>query len=357
VREVKTEYHPTTWLLPESAARKKENTLSFKDDLRDHHILFCHRSLPARAGKLHGAVPILIEAGYQVTQVAEGPLDLAPDRIVWIQGNANWFPAVCRQLVNTPRPERPPVILWHCEPLPPPKISGLPWPRPYLREIVRLILRPERATDVYSNYYRLRHLARHEVPDLLIASTPSRWEFMAEHGMAAHWIPLGYDPANHGRDLGLPRDIDVLFLGTLDVPRRNRQLERLRRKGIRVSIVGSWSDPACWGENRTGLLNRTKVLLNISRHPGNLSDTRLILGMANKVLVIAEPMYKPDPFVPGQHYVSASVEEMPEAIRYYLAHADERQRIVDEGHRLVTQEATLAHSVARILELLRKHIR
>jgi spore maturation protein CgeB len=63
-------------------------------------------------------------------------------------------------------------------------------------------------------------------------------------------------------------------------------------------------------------------------------------------------MYKPDPFVPGRHYVSATVEEMPDVIRYYLAHDDERQRIVDEGYRLVTQEATMANSVRRLMELI-----
>ena len=326
------------------------------NNLRDCPITVCYRPVRALVGRDHMATSSLIEAGYRVTQVADGPLDLAPDRILWIQGNANWFPAVCRQLANTPKPERPPVILWHCEPLPPPKASGLPWPRPYLREIARLLLRPKGATDVYSNYCRLRRLAQHAVPDLLVASTPSRQEFLAERGIAAHWVPLGYHAPTHGRDMGLSRDIDVLFLGTLDVPRRNRQLERLRRQGIQVSVVGNWSDPACWGESRVRLLNRTKILLNISRHPGNLSDSRLILGMANKALVIAEPMYKPAPFVPGQHYVSAGVEEMPEAIRYYLAHEDERRRIVDEGHRLVTQEVTAARSVGRILELLREHV-
>jgi hypothetical protein len=355
VRQVKTGYHPITLPLPESTARKKEPTLSFKDDLRDCPITVCHRALPGHLGAPHVVTSSLAEAGYQVTQVADGPLELAPDRILWIQGNANWFPAICRQLANTPKPERPPVILWHCEPLPPPRASGLPWPRLHLREIARILLRPKGVTDIYSNYYRLRRLAQRDIPDLLVASTLSRHEFLVERGIAAPWVPLGYYAPVHGRDMGMARDIDVLFLGTLDVPRRNRQLDRLRRQGIGVSVVGSWSDPACWGENRIRLLNRTKILLNISRHPGNLSDSRLILGMANKALVIAEPMYKPAPFVPGQHYVSAGVEEMPEAIRYYLAHADERQRIVDEGHHLVTQEATLARSISRILELLRSN--
>ena len=55
---------------------------------------------------------------------------------------------------------------------------------------------------------------------------------------------------------------------------------------------------------RTGhLLNRAKIMLNISRYPGQLTGKRLILGMANKTLVVSEPMYLSEPYKSGQHYV------------------------------------------------------
>ena len=78
--------------------------------------------------------------------------------------------------------------------------------------------------------------------------------------------------------------------------------------------------------------------------------------MANKALVISEPMHKPGGFIPGKHYISVTSDEMPEAIGYYLNHDDERERIVEEGHRLVTQELTMERSVNAILELIKKHI-
>jgi spore maturation protein CgeB len=83
-----------------------------------------------------------------------------------------------------------------------------------------------------------------------------------------------------------------------------------------------------------------------------MSGQRLILGMANMALVMSEPMYKPAPYVPGKHYVSATLEEMPQIIRYYLAHEDERETIAREGHRFVTQEVTLERSVSQILRLI-----
>jgi hypothetical protein len=178
---------------------------------------------------------------------------------------------------------------------------------------------------------------------------------LAERGIPAHWVPLGYDPSR-GHDMGLSRDIEVLFLGTLEVPRRRRIIKRLRRRGVNLLAMGNRFDPACWGENRTRLLNRTKIFLNISRFVGELPDTRLILGMANKALVISEPIYNPAPYVPGKHYISAPIEEMPQVISYYLTHDDERAYIANEGHRFVTHEVTMAGSVSRVLELIKEHI-
>jgi spore maturation protein CgeB len=78
--------------------------------------------------------------------------------------------------------------------------------------------------------------------------------------------------------------------------------------------------------------------------------------MANKALVISEPIYNSAPYIPGKHYISATIEEMPEVIAYYLAHDHEREYIANEGHRFVTQEVTMARSVSQILELIRNRI-
>lgn len=301
------------------------------------------------------AVSVLLEkAGHQVTQVGNESLELRASKVVWVLGNVNRFPILWRQLEAAPLTERPFILLWHTELLPPPKAAKLPWPRLALWEIIRILRRDSRATDVYTNYFRLWQLARKELPDLLLAPTLDRREFLVERGISAHWVPIGYDPSR-GCDLSLCRDIGVLFLGTLNIPRRKRMLDYLRRRGVSLLVMGSPSDPACWGENRTRLLNRTKILLNLARSPGQLPDTRLILGMANKALVISEPIYNPAPYEPGKHYVSAALEEMPGIIAYYLTHESERERIANEGHRFVTQEVTLARSVSRILALVREH--
>ena len=279
---------------------------------------------------------------------------VVPERgLLWIQGNAAWFPAVFRRLRSIPKESRPIVAVWHNEPLPPPRSALLPYPKLSLREIAKIAFRDSRATDVYTNYWSIRRLSREGLVDVLVVSAAGRKSFLAERGISSHFVPFGYD-LRMGRDLGLARDIDVLFLGALNVPRRNRVINFLRTQGINVIAVGDWSNPAYWGEQRTALINRAKILLNVPRTAEEFSGARILLGLANRSLVISEPMFDSAPYVPGRHFVMAPVEQLPGLIRHYLSNDSDRGRIVDEGHRLVSEELSMDCSVQRILHIATK---
>jgi glycosyl transferase family 1 len=293
----------------------------------------------------------LEDLGCDLRELPDRDLTLEQNRVVWLAGNPNWYPKTLRLLLEAPSRARPPVVLWHYEPLPLPSTAPFPRQRLHAREVAKILLRDNRATDPYTNSSVLRRLARLGLPDLLIVHSPDHAEHLAEHGIAAETVPIGYAPF-FGTDLGLERDIDVLFLGALEVPRRKRLIRRLRRAGVPVQAVGSWRDPAYWGDNRTRLLNRTKILLNLSRYPGQSSAYRLILGLANGALTLSEPVYRPEPFVPGRHFVSATVDEMPALVERYLGDEKARTDVVDEGRSFITREATMERSVIRILRLL-----
>ena len=318
-------------------------------------VTLCYRPVPVRRGERHIVASLLAKVGHNVTQVEDGPIDLHTGDVVWLMENAHWFPTILKQLKAKPKSERPLVILWHWEPLPPSSGSGQSWPRPYLREIAKIVLRDVRATDIYTNYFGLRQLIQEEVIDLVIVSSQGWYELLAERGISAHWVPIGYELGD-GYDMGLQRNIDAFFLGSLDVARRKRVIKYLRRKGIGLLAKGSWFDPACWGESRTRLINQAKIFLNIQRQPGEIAGHRLILGMANKALVISEPIYNPSPFVEGKHYISSTKEDMASVIRYYLAHDDEREYIINQGHQFVIDELTMERSVSHILDLIDKHV-
>jgi hypothetical protein len=73
--------------------------------------------------------------------------------------------------------------------------------------------------------------------------------------------------------------------------------------------------------------------------------------MANKALVLAEPIYRPDPYEPGVHYVSAPVTEWPETIPQLLADDATRTRITDGAYAFVRTSLRMVDSVERLLVL------
>ncbi|MFM8792163.1 MAG: glycosyltransferase, partial [Solirubrobacterales bacterium] len=58
----------------------------------------------------------------------------------------------------------------------------------------------------------------------------------------------------------------------------------------------------------------------------------------------------------GLHYISATVEEMPAAIRYFLTHDRERQAVVTAAYRHVRTDVTEAAATDRILGLIRERL-
>ena len=284
--------------------------------------------------------------GHEAELIPDGGDASAADAAL-LFGGAHWYPGTWR----LPRDRRPRIVLWHTEPLPLPSTAGLLLARRHARELAKVVLRDSRRSDPRSNVHALRRVLRERLVDVVVVSTFERKLYLAEQGLDVPFVPLGYDPVTHGRDRKRPRDVDVLFLGALDVPRRRRFFRRLEDEGVAVRALGHWSDARLWGEDRGELLNRTKILLNLPRHPGMLSGGRMLLGMANKALIVAEPIFQPRPYVPGEHYVSAAPDEMADVIRRYLDDGTARHAITESAYAFVTKELTLARSLARIAEL------
>lgn len=294
---------------------------------------------------------ILRSLGYEARVVVEREIVLAPDRIVFAGGNPLWYRNTMRRVAALPPDERPAVIVWHTEPLPMPAAAGLPREPLTAREVVKIALRDRRVNDHASNGRYLRELAGEGIVTVFAVATGAYQAYLAEHGVPAELVPLGYDP-DDGRLLHLERDIDVLFLGDYRIRRRRHILRQLQREGIDLLVLGSNSaSEGYWGESRTELLNRTKILLNLPRLQGHLPDIRLIVAMADGALVVSEPMYLPAPYVPGTHYVESPAEELAATVRRYLAEEEERRRITDAAHAFVTHGLTLEGTFARLLEL------
>jgi glycosyltransferase involved in cell wall biosynthesis len=319
------------------------------ESLRDRAVeLLVRKDIKVTSAPI--AAEILRRLGFDARLVVEDEIDLSPDRIVLARGSPLWYRRALRRLDSLQPSTRPCLIIWHTEALPMPSAAGLPSELLTVRELAKIALRDSRINDQYSNARYLRRLSSQGIATVVAVANRSYQAYLAEHGISTEFVPVGYHPS-YGRLLGLVRDIDVLFLGEYRVRRRRHILRRLKREGTDVVLLGSQSPTrGYWGDARTELLNRTKVLLHLPRYPGHLSD-RILMGMANGALVVSEPMYLPDPYEPGVHYVESSVDQMAETVRRYLADEESRQRITDAAYRFVTQELRLEGTYARLMEL------
>jgi hypothetical protein len=310
--------------------------------------------LLVREDLVMSSAPIAVETlgtlGVPARTVVERDVDLSADRLVWLGGNPRWYRSTIDRIAALPRDERPVVLVWHTEPLPMPRAAGMRRQPLTTRELAKVVLRDQRVNDHYSNARYLRMLAKSDVVDALVVGASAYQAYLAEEGIDVHHVPLGYHPSQ-GRLLDLERDIDVLFLGEYRLRRRKQILRRLRREGIEVKVLGDYSDPQLWGESRTKLLNRAKIMLHIPRLEGHCSDIRMNITMANGALLMSEPLCLPEPFVPGVHHVEASLDELSDTISRYLEDDEARERITSEAHRFLTTELTLERSFSRLLEL------
>jgi len=175
-----------------------------------------------------------------------------------------------------------------------------------------------------------------------------------QHGIPTLHIPWGPTPAVYA-DLGLKRDIDVLWMGNRATRRRSKLLDRIRHElnsyGIEVYVADNKENPFIFGETRTRFLNRAKITLNLTRTWYDDNFSRFAYATANRSLVVSEPLLPHClDYEVGIHYVSAPINKLVRSIIYYLVHDDERQAIVENAYQLVTTKLAFRHSISRLMD-------
>lgn len=169
--------------------------------------------------------------------------------------------------------------------------------------------------------------------------------------IVAHW---GATPQWY-KDLGLERDIDVLWMGTRGTNRRSAIIDRVRREleahGRRMHVADGKENPFIFDDQRTSYLNRSKITLNVTRTWYDDNFSRIALAAPNRSLIVSETMLAHCPSLEaGRHFVSVPVGKLAEAILYYLDHEEERLRIVDNAYRFVTTQLVFQESIKSIMD-------
>lgn len=268
-------------------------------------------------------------------------------------------------------PEVVPVIFWYTEPLPSPS-----WPNRTIaasaglhrvwRSSWRLLRRAgiDRAEALAQVGGRLRacsemrELNRRGNLQLLAVFTRRHEQLFRAWDLPAVTIPMGYCPS-FGHLMDLERDIDVAFVGSTRDKRRGPLVADLTRQltaaGLRVVIKdGSPQHGYAFGAERTELLNRTKILLSIMRQPWDDPVFRTLLAAPNGAMVLSEPVRDSGPFVPGQHFITTSLEQMVVTAKHYVQAEEERRSITQAAHQFVTRELTMVAMAERLLQAWQK---
>ena len=154
----------------------------------------------------------------------------------------------------------------------------------------------------------------------------------------------GFEPTIHRPIASIEKDIDVLFVGSMN-QRRNRMVtEASERCEITVA--------AAYGSEMIKLLNRAKIVLNM--HISSLLDTetRVYEVLGCRAFLLSERLSAENPFSEADLAQFDSIEEMVDKVRYYLEHEDERQAIAWHGHLTALKGHTYADRARQILGVM-----
>jgi hypothetical protein len=179
-----------------------------------------------------------------------------------------------------------------------------------------------------------------------------------QHGLPTVVAPWGATLRWYA-DLGLKRDIDVLWMGQRGSRRRGKLLDRIRQElgshGVEMRVADNQESPFIFGQERTEFLNRAKITLNLARTWYDDNYSRFAMAAPNRSLIVSEPLLPHCPqYEAGTHYVSAPADRIAEAIVYYLKNEDERLRIVENAYQLVTTALTFRNSIKTIMDAVSK---
>jgi hypothetical protein len=225
----------------------------------------------------------------------------------------------------------------------------------FKEEMARIIEPPFNSLDeesckfIMRGYLWLKQNASRGWLDHIFCSISSRQQFLRSRGIAAQYAPLGYHPVM-GKNLHGERDIDVFFVGNLRNSRRRAVMQTVS-KGLDSKGISLYNpDGMCFGAERTAVLNRASISLNVAMFPWEVAGLRFLMSMACGALVVSEPIEDPTPYVAGVHFVEVHPLDMPDAIEHYLNNHEERRRIVNAAQAYVTQELTMTNSIRKILQ-------
>jgi len=371
-------------------------------NVRKHPQLDLHQSVavglcgdPSHDEIANMVVDTLAQEGIKAYPVKDGDSTAFEQDVLLLVGSGRSFPRFATMCSGRGR-SRPRTILWHLQPLPPPiltrragelgeRLLAARWEDvlgKWASGLSRLIPAKGRIRNVLQRLLAvgLRHEFERlggaeygnvgwddlcmvfeeaawlsdawdcESPwiDVVACNTPTRVAFLRQCGIPAQFVPLG-NHAGWGEIGAVERDIDVLFVGTLNSPSRRGLVPEVLRQ------LSAWGYRTCetdlfpCGKQRTLLLQRARVVLNVLRFPWEFPGPRLFASAACGALCVSNEAVQNEPFQPGLHFIRAPRARMAESICWYLANEEERRRRATRALQSFSADFPLLTSIQKLL--------
>jgi len=201
--------------------------------------------------------------------------------------------------------------------------------------------------------------------------SPTLFPMYAAHGVGVCWWPIGIEP-EYIRERGPVTGPDVVFLGALygegkfpEAEMRRDAVIALEKSKLSLGLYGQgWHRVGLKAEytgeahtKNAALYASAKMALSISQNADlwGYTSNRLyqICTTGCPALVQRFAGMEAHGYVGGETCIAwATIGEMLDKARYYLAHADERERIGAAGKAMTLDRHTWAHRVEALWEMI-----
>jgi hypothetical protein len=179
---------------------------------------------------------------------------------------------------------------------------------------------------------------------------------LRRRGVAAEHAPLGHIPTWDcwGGKGGSERMVDLTFLGGHTERRAQvlaacAEIPVLERSSIHLTESSkphvAVSQNFLAGERKWKLLADSKILLNVHRTALPYMEWHRVIGaILNGSVVLTEHALGTEPLVPGEHYVSANYEMLPQVLEGLLAEPERMEAIRQAAYQLVREQSPLVRT-------------
>jgi GT2 family glycosyltransferase len=171
-------------------------------------------------------------------------------------------------------------------------------------------------------------------------------EFRRHGNRNVYWLPLACDPEIHARK-NVEKRFDVGFVGSIFQNSRRAQL--LKSIGDKGALLKA---ERCFWDEMALLFSQSRIVFNNAVR--NDLNMRVFEGMSTGTFLLTDlpaNSGQDELFVDGEDLGIYEDKVLPEKVRYYLIHEEEREHIARRGQAIVHRAHTYSHRCAELLQI------